>query len=79
MRLPSKVISYYDSTLSKFPVILRELRGQDLSPLQLYGRVWSRLEDVGEFMDVLDCLYALRRIELRDGEGVLHYVDRDTV
>ncbi len=79
MKLPNKVTMYRESVLSKFPAVLRELKGQDISPLQLYGRVMSEVDGIGEFVDVLDCLYALRKIELLEGKGVLHYVDRDPV
>lgn len=79
MKLPNKVITYKESTLSRFPVILAELKEQDVSPVQLYQRVRSKVDDIGEFIDILDCLYALRKIELLADKGVLHYVGRDTV
>lgn len=74
MKLPNKVITYEKSTLSRFPAILAELRERDVSPAHLYQRVRTKVDDVGEFMDILDCLYALRKIELLADKGVLHYV-----
>lgn len=79
MKLPNKVISYKECTLSRFPIILAEMKEHDVSPVQLYQRVRSKVDDIGEFIDILDCLYALRKIELHSDKGVLHYVGRDTV
>lgn len=74
MNLPNKLIPYKESILSRFPVILAELREQDVSPVQLFRRVRFEVDDVEEFMDVLDCLYALGKIEFLEDKGVLHYV-----
>lgn len=75
MRLPNKVITYKESTISKFPVILSALREKNLSPANLYRKVKSKVDDIGEFIDILDCLYAMGKIELIEHLGVLHYVD----
>ena len=75
MRLPNKVITYKESTISKFPIILAALKEQNLTPATLYKKVKSKVEDIGEFIDILDCLYALGKIELIEHLGVLHYVD----
>ena len=74
MRLPNKVITFKESTLSRFPVVLQVLRERDMKPGDLYRKVRSKVEDVGEYIDILDCLYALGRIELIEHLGVLHYV-----
>lgn len=76
MRLPSKVTAYGQSTLAKFPPILKHLSKQDLGPLTLYNKVKSKFSDISEFVDTLDCLYALGEIELLYPEEVLHYVGR---
>lgn len=76
MRLPSKVTPYSQSTLSQFPPILTHLSDQDLSPATLYKKVKSKFADVDEFVDTLDCLFALGQIELLYPEEVLHYVGR---
>ena len=75
MRLPNKVITYKESTISKFPFILSCLKETDMSPASLYKKVKSRVEDIGEYIDILDCLFALGKIELIEHLGVLHYVD----
>lgn len=76
MKLPSKVTPYSKSTLAKLPVGLKRLDGQDLRPLTLYQKVHTHFEDVNDFVDTLDCLYALGAIELLYPEEVLHYVGR---
>lgn len=76
MRLPSKVTPYSQSTLSQFPPILKQLSEKDLSPAALYKKVRSKFADVDEFVDTLDCLFALGQIELLYPEEVLHYVGR---
>ena len=74
MKLPNKVITYKESTISKFPAVLSCLKEQDMSPALLYKKVKSKVEDIGEYIDILECLYALGKIELIEHLGVLHYV-----
>ena len=74
MKFPSKVTSYKESIIAKFPVVLTILEKEDMTPSKLYTKVKkSKIKDIREFMEVLDCLYALNKIELQ--EEVLHYVD----
>lgn len=73
MKMPSKVTQYKESIIAKFPVILTILEKEDLSPTELYGKVRkSKIKDITEFVEVLECLYAMNKIELR--KEVLHYV-----
>lgn len=72
MKFPNKVISYKESSISKFPYVLKQLEDSDLTAAELYKKVKSKVEDVREFLDILDCLYVLNKIELV--EGVLYYV-----
>lgn len=74
MEFPSKVTPYKESIIAKFPVVLTILEKEDMTPSKLYKKVKkSKIKDIREFMEVLDCLYALNKIELQ--EEVLHYVD----
>lgn len=75
MRLPNKVISYKESVLSRFPIILNILIKEEISPNELYEKVKDSFEDVGEFIEVLDCLFAIGEIDLENGE-LLYYVGR---
>ena len=79
MRLPSKVTPYRKSTLSKFPIVLAVLQQQDLSPIELYGKVKSRGIDMADYVEILDCLFMLEQIELYPDKEVLHYVERNSV
>ena len=72
MKFPSKVTPYKESIIAKFPVVLGKLEKNDMSPSKLYKNVKSRVTDIREFMDILDCLYALKKIELNG--DVIHYV-----
>ena len=75
MRMPSRVTPYKKSTLAEFPIILRELKTVDLTPVELYEKVKKKVP-FEDFVEVLDCLYILDRIELVEDVEVLHYVDR---
>ena len=74
MKFPNKVIPYQESILAKFPILLVHLEQQDMKPVDLYKKVKSKVSDVGEFLEILDCLYALRKIELNREGSALHYV-----
>lgn len=64
MKLPNKLYSYKESTISKFPVILDAIdKGKATSISELYIEVIDKMEDITEFLEVLECLYALRKIE----------------
>lgn len=72
MRLPSKFISFKESILPKFIGILTKLQENDMTVLELYKRFKGQVENIDEFIEILDCLYALGKISY-NGE-VLHYV-----
>lgn len=74
MKFPSKVTCYKESTIANFPIVLSLLEQKDMTPSELYKKVKkSKIQNITEFVEVLDCLYAMNKIELR--EEVLHYVD----
>lgn len=77
MRLPSKVTTYADSMLSKFPIVLGYLSEQDMSPAELYKKMKPKVEDVGELLEIIDCLYVLGKLELVPDREVLRYVASD--
>lgn len=73
MKMPSKVTPYKESTIAKFPLVLAILEKGDMTPSELYAKVRkSKIKDITEFVEVLDCLYAMNKIDIR--EEVLHYV-----
>ena len=74
MLLPNKLIPYDQSILSKLPIILKELDNPPIPVHELYKRVIKKMSGVNEFIDALDCLYALGKIEFDEKEEVLRYV-----
>lgn len=74
MKFPSKVTSYKESTIAFFPVVLSQLEKKDMIP-ELYKKVKNKVSGIQEFMEILDSLYALNKIELDREE--LHYVGCD--
>lgn len=68
MILPNKLFSYNESVLSKLPVILQEL-DQPKTPHELLVSLGNIVKSPLELMDALDCLYALREIELNEADG----------
>lgn len=72
MRLPSKFISFKESILPKFIGVLEKLQENDMTVLELYKRFKNQVDNIDEFIEILDCLYALGKISY-NGE-VLHYV-----
>lgn len=75
MRLPNKVTSFKDSTLSLFQILLNEIRAEDISPIGLFEKVRGDVGDISNYLEALDCLFALEKIELDEQSGVLSYVD----
>ena len=74
MLLPNKLIPYDQSILSKLPIILKELDNHPIPVHELYKRVIKKMSGVNEFIDALDCLYALGKIEFDEKEETLRYV-----
>lgn len=74
MKLPNKVTSYQESVLSKITILLDVLSIRDISLVALYIDTKQHFSDTFEFIDAVDCLYALNKLEYNDDLGVLHYV-----
>lgn len=74
MQLPNKVTSYKFSILSRFPIVLSILEEESLSPERLYSKVKNKI-DIIEFLEVLDCLFVLGRIDFDNDLMELSYVD----
>ena len=65
MLLPNKLFSYNESVSSHFPRVLSILN-QPLSVKELYLRVMPIISDPIEFIQLLDCLYALGKIDFNE-------------
>jgi hypothetical protein len=75
MRLPNKVTSYSKSAIAWFPSILSSLKEKDMPPQDLMEALVTGQANMGDFLDALDCLYALNKIELTDEGRLLRYVE----
>lgn len=74
MRLPSKITSYSESVISKFPAVLTALQNSDTGVLALYEATMNHFSNIEEFLDTLDCLYALHKVIYDADREVLCYV-----
>lgn len=74
MLLPNKIFTYNESILSKFPFVLKELSNSPQSVITLYMKIQPLISDVGEYIEILDSLYALQKIEYDEDREVLIYV-----
>lgn len=77
MILPSKLFSYNQSVLPKMVVLIKEIQKQDRGVLELFQQVQDKFDGVDEFVETLDGLYALGKIELDTNRRTLKYVERD--
>ena len=75
MLLPDKLITYSESVLAKLPILLDALQCEPLSIKDLYLVVQEQMNGVPEFLNALDCLYALQKVIYDHDSGVLKYVD----
>lgn len=74
MKLPSKITSYQESVLSKFPPALAVLQSADTGVFALYAATSKHFAGMEEFMDTLDCLFALNKVTYDSEREALHYV-----
>jgi len=77
MLLPNKLFSYNESNISKFPIILQILKKSPCSISVLYKRVQGNLTGVKGYIEILDCLHALNKIDYDEETEVLRYVVRN--
>lgn len=73
MKLPSKITSYSDSVLSKLQFLLVVLDQNDIGISSLYKQTQIYFSGIEEYLDALDCLYALGKIEFDEERGTIHY------
>ena len=71
MQLPNKLYSYNDSTFFLLPKAMKELSDGALHVTELYRRLRPYLADATDFLSAMDCLYAIRAVDLND-EGELY-------
>lgn len=74
MKLPSKITSFGESVISRFPPVLSILQDVDTGVFALYEATMKYFSSIEEYMDTLDCLFALQRIRYDAEREVLCYV-----
>lgn len=77
MILPSKLFSYNQSILPKAVLIAKTLKEGDQGVRELFEKLQDQFNGADEFMDAMDCLYAIGRVELDPNRRVLRYVERN--
>ena len=77
MILPSKLFTYSQSVLPKMVILIKEIKKRDQGVLELFQQVQDEFDGVDEFVETLDGLYALGKIELDSNRRALKYVERD--
>ena len=75
MKLPNKVTAYHESVLSKFGPTLSLLAQGEISPCELYKTTRELYSSVAQFVDTLDALYTLGKIDYDADKGVIRYVE----
>ena len=74
MRYPSKICEYKDSSISKFSVVLEVIRENDYSVHDLYCAVNSSVKSITEYIEILNCLYSLGKLEFNKDTRRIQYV-----
>lgn len=70
MILPNKIISLEDSCLPKAAKLLEVIEGND-SVQAIYHRHKKAFSDISEFIDALDLLFVLEKIQVNLTTGVI--------
>ena len=71
MLLPNKTIPYGESVIAKFPIVLGFLqRRGSTSANVLYGELKKSFSSIHAFVQTLDCLFALGKIECTEDGGL---------
>lgn len=67
MMLPNKTIAYRESVIAKFPLVLKFLREKDsVNAGVLYAALKKEFSSIHAFVQTLDCLFALGKINFNE-------------
>ena len=72
MRLPNKITPYSESVLPALVKLLDTLEGASLTPSEIYSS--CKHIDMSEFVEAMDCLFALGKIDFEDDGRRIRYV-----
>ena len=69
--LPNKTITYQDSVISKFPIVLKFLQNHNsIKAGSLYRSLKIYFSSIHVFIQTLDCLFALGKIKFDENSEV---------
>ena len=71
MQLPNELYSYGQSTLALLPTVLSLIGDREVGVIDIYQQMAGDYHDPSDFLAAMDCLYALRAIEMTE-EGMVH-------
>lgn len=72
MMLPNKTITYNESIISRFPVVLQFLQNHSsIKAGKLYSKLKKNFPSIHIFVQTLDCLFALGKIKFDDNNEVV--------
>lgn len=69
MLLPNKTIPYSDSVISKFSTVLNDLQRGGSNIRYVYKKHRKKFGNIQNYIEVLDCLFALGKIEIDEIKG----------
>lgn len=75
MKLPSKIISYNESIIGKFSIILDIVCLKEINIYDLFNDVKKRFNNIEEYLQALEVLYLLNKIDIYSDSEVIKYVD----
>lgn len=75
MLLPNKITTFHNSILSRLPLVLSVLTQESKSASALFDIIKADVKDIVEYLDILDCLYALGKIDYNPETRLIDYVD----
>lgn len=69
MQMPNKLYFYSESTVALIPEVLDRLKDGSVPARELFADMRGVLNDPSDFLSVMDCLYALRAVNIsNEGE-----------
>lgn len=75
MKLPNKLFSVNESCIGTFPIILEILQKENISVFDLYQKVKKKFNSVTDYIETLDALFYLGKIDLYANTEELKYVN----
>lgn len=75
MRLPSKLFTFAESTLSDLAPVLSQISPNGTAVTDLQANCTNLQDDPQRFIEALTVLFALNRVQLDEESEMIHRVD----